>query len=310
MGDLNNSILIQEFVSSGMSIMDSSDPGPAGNGPGTLTYIFDPTIHSWTVQYNAYDGSITTKAMTSFTNTMVGLHILSGNARFGDDVIIPLSASNFLVISSVNAGTIQEGVFAKTITATDPSVATPVSADEQIAIIHTEGLLYGTLGTKVGDWFVDSQYVYNYLGNIIPGATPFTFKLIDTFSDGYKSSATGFATDGIRVYSDWSPANPVLAGADPATFIPIRQQYQIPYTQSSGLYGQSFTSYDTTFSKDKSHVWYESKLIPSADPSTFVVTGNTHIQNSTGGDTLAHDAYHTYGVDAKDNVTVDGVTVQ
>ena len=90
----------------------------------------------------------------------------------------------------------------------------------------------------------------------------------------------------------------------------IRQAYQIPYAKDSGSYGQSFTAYDTTYEKDKSHVWNGSKLVPGADPNTFVVTGNDLTLNSNGGLTLAHDANHVYGVDAKGNVTVDGVTVQ
>ena len=137
------------------------------------------------------------------------------------------------------------------------------------------------------------------------GANPATFRLI------YSNEADGvlYATDGVHVYSVWSAEAPVLSGANPATFIAIKQQYQIPYAQSSGKYGQSFTSYEVTFAKDNSHVWYEGKLIPGADPTTFVVTGNTHIQNSYGGYTLAHDASHTYGIDAKGNVTIDERTI-
>lgn len=308
--DPSNSIAIQEFTASGEGITDTSAAGPAGNGSLSLTYFFNPSTHTWMAQHTDGENNTTTYAANVSTNTMGGLHLLGGNARFGDDVIIPLSAENFLVVSSIDAGTIQERLLAMTITATDPSVATPVSQAEQVQTIQVEGLLYGALGTRVGDWYIDNQYVYDSQGNIIPGANPATFKSIDTYSDGYVTTGTGYATDGVNVYSDWSTTNPVLEGADPATFIPIRQEYQIPYAQSSGKYGQSFTSYDTTFAKDKSHVWYEGRLVPGADPSTLVITGGTDIKNSNGGYTLAHDAHHTYGVDTNNNITVDGLAVQ
>jgi len=134
----SNSIAVQEFTSSGMSITDNSSAGPAGNGSLSLTYFFDPTTHTWMMQDT--DGENHTSIVTAnvSTNTMGGLHLLRGNARFGDDFIIPLSAKNFLVVSSVQAGTIQEGLLAKTITATDPSVATPINQVGQVQIIQAE----------------------------------------------------------------------------------------------------------------------------------------------------------------------------
>jgi hypothetical protein len=98
----------------------------------------------------------------------------------------------------------------------------------------------------------------------------------------------------------------ILTDADPATFVMIRQAYQIPYATSSGKYGQSFTSYDTTYEKDKSHVWDGAKLVPGADPKTFIVIGEF---NPGGNTTLAHDANHTYGEDVGGNITIDGVTI-
>ena len=224
--------------------------------------------------------------------------------------VIPLSAHNFLiyVFYSRNVGS-NYIELAKTISATDPAVATPVSAEEQKAAITRAGLLIGGIGTTVGGWIVDSQYTYDRLGNIILGANPSTFKLIVGFSDGYTAQSTGFATDGIHIYSDWSYGQPILEGADPATFVPIHAYYQIPYAQSSGKYGQSFTSDDTHFAKDRSHVWYEGRLIPNADSSTFVVTGDTHVQNNYGIYTLAHDSKHVYGLDTKDNFTIDNAVV-
>jgi len=279
-------------------------------------YYFDTNTHTWMVEVPAYtgqserDGSqysvpASTKAADVSNNTMGGLHMLGAGCSGS---VIPLSAKNFVVFlfNSRDVGPYYINI-AKTITAADPFVATPVSTNEQIQTITNAGVLLGAIGTKVGEWYVTSDHVYNGRGDVV-GANPSTFRLISTYSDG--TAGTSYATDGVHVYSAWSVGTSLLSGADPATFVAIRQQYQIPYAQSSGLYGQSFTAYDTQFAKDKSHAWYQGRLIPGADPSTFVVTGNTHVQNSTGGYTLAHDASHVYGVDAKDKLTVDGVTIQ
>ncbi len=310
-------ITIDEFSSPTREITIARDlcSPMSGSSVPAHRYYFDANTHTWMVEVPAYtgqsekDGSMysvpaSTKAADVSSNTMGGLHMLGAGCSGS---VIPLSANNFVVFSfnSRNVGP-NFGTIAKTITATDPSVATPVSSEEQRQVITKAGVLLGAIGTKVGQWYVTSDHVYNWLGDIVVGANPLTFRLI------YSSEADGvlYATDGANVYSAWSAQAPVLSGADPATFVAIKQQYQIPYAQSSGMYGQSFTSYEVTFAKDKSYVWYEGKLIPGADPNTFVVTGNTHVQNSTGGYTLAHDARHTYGVDAKDKLTVDGITIQ
>ena len=306
--DPSNSIAIQQFASSGMGITDSSAAGPAGNGSLSLTYFFNPSIHTWMMQDTDGENNTTTVAANVSTNTMGGLHILRGNARFGDDYIIPLSAEHFLVVSSVGAGTIQEAWLAKTITAADPSIATPVSAAAQAKIIHTEGLLYHALGTAIYNsvWYIDGQYVYDAQGNIMTGANPATFRGINTYSDGFtETTGTVFATDGIHVYNDGTGGGVVLQDADPATFTLIRQQYQVPYKNQPG----SATEYNTTYEKDKSHVWDGAKLIPSADPNTFVVTGNDLTSNGSDGYTLAHDAHNVYGEDAKGNVTVEPIIV-
>src|SRR3989344_4348691 len=313
-----DAITMDEFYSPTREITVARDfcSPMSGSFVAAHRYYFDTNAHTWMVEVPAYtgqserDGSTysvpaSTKPADVSQNTMGGLHMLGAGCSGS---VIPLSAKNFVVFSfySRNVGSYYINI-AKTITATDPSVATPVSSSEQIQTITNAGVLLGAIGTKVGEWYVTSDHVYNGRGAVV-GANPSTFRLISTYSDG--TPGTSYATDGVYVYSAWSVGTSLLSGADPATFVAIRQQYQIPYAQSSGLYGQSFTAYDTQFAKDKSHAWYQGRLIPGADPSTFVVTGNTHVQNSTGGYTLAHDASHLYGVDAKDKLTVDGVTIQ
>jgi hypothetical protein len=304
---------IQEFVSSDKSITDNSDAGPAGNGSKYLKYYFDSSAHTWMAETTDMSNVKSTFTANVSKNTMGGLHMLGGNARFADDVIIPLSASHFLVVYALDAGGTREDLLANTVVATDPTVATPISSDEQIKTIHAEGLLYGALGTSIPSWgYVDNQYVYDSQGNIVVGANPTTFKSIDVYLDGFKSP-TGFATDGVHVYSEARSAKAELVPqADPATFVAIRAPYQIPYAQTSGKYGQSFTSYDMTYEKDKSHVYDKGRLIPNADPNTFVVIGQAEMYANPNAQnfTFAKDAYHNYGEDSKGNVTIDGITVK
>ena len=279
-------------------------------------YYFNTETHTWMVEtpahtsYSEKDASqysvpTSTIAANVSSNTMGGLHMLGAGCS---GAVIPLSAHKFIVFlfNSRNVGPYYINI-AKTITATDLSVATPVSFNEQVQTITKAAVLLGALGTRVGEWYVTSDHVYNWTGDVIVGANPSTFRLINKYSDG--TAGTQYATDGVQVYSSWSADTPILSGADPATFVAIGQQYQIPYATSSGLYGQSFSASDTQFAKDRSHVWYQGKPIPNADPNTFVVTGDTYVQNSTGGDTLAHDANHLYGVDAKGKFTIDGITI-
>ncbi len=74
---------------------------------------------------------------------MGGLHILYGSARYGYDSIIPLSASNFLVVTYTTGAGIGQLPLTQTIVATDPTVATPVSTTQQTAVIQAEASAYG-----------------------------------------------------------------------------------------------------------------------------------------------------------------------
>jgi hypothetical protein len=78
-------------------------------------------------------------------NTMGGLHMLAGSHRFGGNTIIPLSAKNFLIVTTdgeLSTGSSDPKALAKTVVATDPSVGTPVSTSQQEAIIKAEQAAY------------------------------------------------------------------------------------------------------------------------------------------------------------------------
>ena len=92
--------------------------------------------------------NIMTVATNVSTNSMGGLHILNGNARFGDDVIVPLSASNFLIVRNMSAGTNKVFYLANTIVALDPAVATPLSLSHQIDAIRAEKNEYNFSATS------------------------------------------------------------------------------------------------------------------------------------------------------------------
>ena len=121
-------------------------------------YYFDFTTHTWMEYVPAYtgesekDGSVyniptSTMAANVSTNTMGGLHMLGAGCS---GAVIPISAKNFIVFSfySRNVGPYYINI-AKTITATDPSVAMPVNTDEQIKTITSAGVLLGAIGAKI-----------------------------------------------------------------------------------------------------------------------------------------------------------------
>lgn len=144
---LSNGVSIGEYYCPNLSMtLRGVGASPVGMD---FKYYFDTNTHTWMVSdlSDPPNGSPrTTSAANVSNNTMGGLHILAGEARFGADVVIPLSARNFLIVSTNDVGGyIDERVFAKTIVATDPSVATPVSTAEQTKTVQAEKDAYGTL---------------------------------------------------------------------------------------------------------------------------------------------------------------------
>jgi hypothetical protein len=145
----SNVITIEEFYSPTFSITDSTGVGAC---PVCVTthYYFDRGQHTWMVIYPDGTSSglvapgVPVPANVSF-NTMGGLHMLAGSLRFGANTIIPLSASNFVIVS-VNGKIATESndpqALAKTIVALDPSVATPVNSVQQTQVIQAEAAAY------------------------------------------------------------------------------------------------------------------------------------------------------------------------
>jgi len=136
-----NGITVSEYYCPDRSITLRGNNGanPVGMD---FKYYFDTATHTW-MESDLSDPPNGSPRSTSpanvSINTMGELHIFPGQERFGTNVIIPLSAKNFLYVATNNdPGYISELLFAKTIVATDPSVGTPVSAAEQVAAIQAE----------------------------------------------------------------------------------------------------------------------------------------------------------------------------
>lgn len=138
-------IHLREFVSSDRDVIDSSNAGPVDDPPlYSAKYYFDNKRHLWMTESKGTRSSkwSSPEAADISENSMGGLHLFSGTARFGADTIIPLSAKKFVIADNDNAGASQKHL-AATIVALDPAVADPVSKDEQTKTIRAEAVSYG-----------------------------------------------------------------------------------------------------------------------------------------------------------------------
>ena len=141
---------IDEITSADRSIT-TNQQGKAGVGGCDAVYSFDPNSHEWMFGQAGCQGTAVgpaTVAITTFNNTMGGLHMFGGEA-INTQSIVPLSAHNFVVITRHgDPGDTEQSihtywglpidVLVHTVIATDPAVATPVSKDEQIKTIQAE----------------------------------------------------------------------------------------------------------------------------------------------------------------------------
>jgi hypothetical protein len=105
----------------------------------STSYYFDGNAGSWMTYSSQYP---TPAIANTSVNTMGGLHVFSTGDVFETDVI-PLSATNFIVVgnSEASAADVSDPL-TKTIVATSPVVATPVSTAQQTATIQAEANAY------------------------------------------------------------------------------------------------------------------------------------------------------------------------
>lgn len=126
------------------------NPGACGSCA-PVAYSFNPDSHLWMMTTSNQQPS--TQPANISNNSMGGLHIFPSGQK-ESAVIVPLSARNFVFVKDMKysdecgsycaSPTIKGGAqfLAKTIVATDPSVATPVSATEQTATIQAAASAY------------------------------------------------------------------------------------------------------------------------------------------------------------------------
>ena len=126
-----------------MTLLGVDDTNPVGMD---FTYYFDTNTHTWMTRELSGppdDSPVRTYPTDIRNNTMGGLHIFFGEVRHGLDVVVPLSATHFLVIDA--NGDFDERSLANTVMATDPSVATPTSTEVQLQTIQAEKDAYNNL---------------------------------------------------------------------------------------------------------------------------------------------------------------------
>lgn len=138
-------VSIAEYYSANRAfVTEKGACGPAADCPYFVRYYFDADLHTWmqyeTYRYPGVDTVFrpdTTVVANVSSNTMGGLHVLGGYVRHGGAVIVPLSARNFLHISNTGeTGDPAYRTLVNTVVATDPAVATPVGASEQVKVIQ------------------------------------------------------------------------------------------------------------------------------------------------------------------------------
>jgi hypothetical protein len=279
---------ISVFRSSDQSITELGATNSASPVGADMKYFLDSKTHAWMLTILRDDtGSFqlptTMPANTRIklfppgaqTKTMGGLPIFPGAARFGADSIVPLSPSDFIVVTTEDPdGSTNQNYLADTILGAGPRAETATRDHAQEETIRREALLYAATGTAIQTptaiWFKDNGRIYDHHGNLLPDAKAATFAPLSQ-----TGPSSEFAADGLHVYSQ---ENGEIPGADPTTF-----QVLAP-----------------NFEKDASHVFLESKAIPGADASSFVMTGPGP---------MGKDSQHIY--DFRDgNLKIDGKAVQ
>lgn len=178
-------------------------------------YFFDSGLRRW-MYTQLSDGPNGSPRSTNLVEirqrTVGGLPIFWGAVRHGGEVIVPLDASHFLAISTLDVGGYDSHVYlAPTVEATHPEGSKRTSVQAQAVTIRREGIKLRAIGESLGYWYKDNQHVYNQSGEVIPGADPQTFVLLSS-----TEPIPFFAADKVHVYTQYGAAIP---GADPKTFV-------------------------------------------------------------------------------------------
>ena len=152
--DTDKTMTVSEFTSPSRSITDNAESGcPGGHCSTTFRFYFDVSKGSWMYEIpfgvDPESGGGRTIAPGTIqyadvsNNTMGGLHIFNAGFRFAD-MIVPLSAHNFVVVSDepLTIGPNFKKFLTETIVALDPAVAVQKDVETEIATIQAEAKAY------------------------------------------------------------------------------------------------------------------------------------------------------------------------
>jgi hypothetical protein len=207
-------VMVEELLApAGLTELGRShSPSPVGVDG---RYFFDSKTHRWMYEQmtEAPDGAPpVTSPVEIEQTTMGGLPIFPGAVRGGAEVIVPLDKAHFLAVSVIyDGGPVLQIYLAKTVVALRPGAGKRARAQVQAETIRREAVKLRAIGESLVFWYKDSQYVYNFEGEVLRGADPKTFVLVP-----HEGTDTWFATDGVRLYMAYSG---LIPGADPKTFV-------------------------------------------------------------------------------------------
>lgn len=144
-----STVTIEKVSSASSTLLDRTGVG-ACPVCSPMRYYFDAAKHAWMLEYPEGTSTSTnqkpvTQVADTTENTMGGLHMFPGSRRFHGNVIIPLSAHDFLVVTvdgGMATGFMNSQGLARTIVAADPAVGVPVSEEEQKKVIQEEKEAY------------------------------------------------------------------------------------------------------------------------------------------------------------------------
>jgi hypothetical protein len=206
-------VILQELLAPGglTELGRSKSPSPVGVDQ---RYFFDRSSRRWMYARLTVrpDGAPPATSPAEISErTVGGLPVFVGAVRGGAELIVPLDGFHFLAISTLDPGGYDSQVYlAATVVATDPSAGQHASEQLQAQAIRREGVKLGAVGESLGYWYKDGQRVYDFNGEVIPGADPKTFTPLS-----HNGTNDPFARDGLRIYGR---DGAVIPGADPKTF--------------------------------------------------------------------------------------------
>ena len=180
--DGKNILTIKKYASSLRSITDETATNEVcGNTKcDGVTYYFDVDRHEWMRYYSSSPNNPSAPNVTH--NTMGGLHMFPGSGPNNPaTTIVPLSAQHFLVVSGNLSGDGYKNQIplVNTISAADPTVATPWDDVNQTEAVKMEARAYGL---EKDSWYENPGWIDLQVGqtalNPFDGSDPESYESV------------------------------------------------------------------------------------------------------------------------------------